>query len=185
MPEFHSNEIAESSRMKAIFLLADGFEDVQFFVPFYRLREEGVAVTVACAVDNHSATGLHGYVVEPDMPIPELNPSEYDVLVIPGGRSPEKLRLREEAVDLTRTFTQDGILVAAIGHGPQLLASAGALDGKSITCDPGIRDDMRFIAGAYRDEAVVVDGPMITARGNDELPEFCEQLVAALGIRAR
>lgn len=171
--------------MKALFLIADGFEDVQFFVPYYRFREEGVAITVACANDHRPATGLHGYAVEPDMPIPEINPSEYDVLVIPGGRSPERLRLREEAVDLARTFAQDGTLVAAIGHGPQLLSSAGALDGKSVTCDPSIRDDMRVVAAAYRDEAVVVDGPLITARGNDDLPAFCEQLVAALGIRAR
>jgi protease I len=171
--------------MKALFLIADGFEDVQFFVPYYRLREEGLGITVANATDHRPATGLHGYVVETDMPIPEINPSEYDVLVIPGGRSPERLRLREEAVDLARTFAQDGTLVAAIGHGPQLLSSAGALDGKSLTCDPGIRDDMRVVAAAYRDESVVVDGPLLTARGNDDLPAFCEQLVAALGIRAR
>src|SRR5262245_29723901 len=129
--------------MKALFLIADGFEDLQFFCPYYRLREDGVAVTIAAAVDNHSATGLHGYLVEPDMPVPELNPTEYDILVIPGGRAPEKLRLREEAVDVARTFVQDGSLVAAIGHGAQLLISAGALDGKSVTCDPGIRDDIR------------------------------------------
>jgi protease I len=171
--------------MKALFLVADGFEDVQFFAPYYRLREEGVSVTVVCAADHQTATGLHGYTVEPDMPIPEVNPSEYDVLVIPGGRAPEKLRLREEAVDLARTFAQDGTLVAAIGHGPQLLSSAGALDGKTVTCDPGIRDDMRAVAAAYRDEAVVVDGPLITARSNDDLPELCQQLVAVLGIGAR
>jgi protease I len=171
--------------MKALFLIADGFEDVQFFCPFYRLREDGVSVTVAAAVDNQPATGLHGYVIEPDMPIPELNPAEYDILIIPGGRAPEKLRLREEAVDLARTFVQDGSLVAAIGHGPQLLSSAGALDGKSATCDPGIRDDVRLAAAAYRDEGVVVDGPLITARGNDDLPEFCEQMIAALGARAQ
>src|SRR3954470_20459710 len=128
--------VAGTSRMKALFLLADGFEDVQFFTPYHRLREEGVAIPVACAADHQPATGLHGYTVDPDMPIPELNPSEYDVLVIPGGRSPERLRLREEAVDLARTFAQDGTLIAAIGHGPQLLSSAGALDGKSLTCDP-------------------------------------------------
>ncbi|MBO0697283.1 MAG: DJ-1/PfpI family protein, partial [Zavarzinella sp.] len=153
--------------MKALFLIADGFEDVQFFCPYYRLREEGVAVTVAAAADNRPATGLHGYVVEPDMPVPEVNPSDYHLLVIPGGRAPERLRLREETVDLTRTFAQDGTLVAAIGHGPQLLLSAGALDGKSATCDPGIRDDVRSVAGSYRDEGVVVDGPLITARGSD------------------
>jgi protease I len=173
------------SFMKALMLVADGFEDLQFFCPYYRLREEGYSITIAAADDHRPATGLHGYVVEPDMPIPELNPSEYDILIIPGGRSPEKLRLREEAVDLARTFVQEGTLVAAIGHGPQLLLSAGALDGKSVTCDPGIRDDVRIAAAAYRDDGVVVDGPLITARGNDELDGFCEQLVAALGARTR
>jgi deglycase len=171
--------------MKALFLIADGFEDLQFFCPYYRLREDGVAVTVAAAVDNQPVKGLQGYVVEPDMPIPELNPSEYDMLVIPGGRAPERLRLREEAVDVARTFVQDGALVAAIGHGPQLLISAGALDGKSVTCDPGIRDDIRSVAGTYRDEAVVVDGPLITARGNDELPAFCEQIISAIWAKSR
>lgn len=171
--------------MKALFLIADGFEDVQFFCSYYRLREESVSVIVAAAVDDRPVTGLHGYVVEPDMLIPEVNPSEYVLLVIPGGRAPERLRLREEAVDLTRTFAQDGSLVAAIGHGPQLLLSAGALDGKSATCDPGIRDDVRSVAGSYRDEGVVVDGPLITARGNDELPHFCERIVAALATRSR
>ena len=171
--------------MKALFLIADGFEDLQFFCPYYRLREEGVSVTVASAVDNRPAVGLHGYVIEPDMPIPELNPSEYDILVIPGGRSPERLRLREEAVDVARTFAQDNTLIAAIGHGPQLLLSAGVLDGKSLTCDLGIRDDVRLVAGAYRDEGVVVDNSLITARGSDELPYFCEQMVVALGARAQ
>lgn len=158
--------------MKALFLIADGFEDLQFFCPYHRLLEEGVEITIACAIDNRPATGLHGYVVEPDMPIPEVSPSEYDLLVIPGGRSPEKLRLREEAVDVTRTFVQDGPLVAAIGHGAQLLLSAGALDSKAIACDPGIRDDIRVASGQYRDEGVITDGPLLTARRNDELAEF-------------
>lgn len=171
--------------MKALFLVADGFEDVQFFTTFYRLREEGLAVTIAAANDSQPATGLHGYTVEPDMPIPELSPSEYDVLVVPGGRAPERLRLREEAVDLARTIAQDGTLIAAVGHGPQLLLSAGVVDGKNVTCDPGIRDDMRAAGASYRDEAVVMDGILLTARGNDDLPEFCDRLVAAIRARAR
>ena len=171
--------------MKALFLIADGFEDIQFFYPYYRLQEEGISVTVAAAVDNKPAIGLHGYVVEPDMPIPELSPSEYDILVIPGGRSPEKLRLREEAVDVARTFFQDGSLIAAVGHGAQLLMSAGALDGRLVACAAGIRDDIRSASAAYRDEGVIVDGTLITARGNDDLPGFCEQIVAALVAKAR
>src|SRR5271155_4402472 len=117
--------------MKALILLADGFEDVQLFCPWYRLLEEGVRVTIA----SHSGqplVGLHGYRVEPDMPIHEVNPSEYDLLVVPGGTSPEKLRQREGAVGVTRTFMEEGRLVAIIGHGAQLLISAGSVDGRAL-----------------------------------------------------
>lgn len=171
--------------MKALFLIADDFEDLQYFCPYFRLREEGGSVTVVSPEEEDAVFGLHGYAVVPDAPIQNVTPSDYDVLVIPGGRSPETLRLSEEAVDLARTFVQDGILVAAIGHGAQLLISAGALDGKTVTCEPSIRDDVRGAGGSYRDEAVVVDGLMITARGTDELHLFCESILAVLGARSR
>ncbi|WP_020474013.1 type 1 glutamine amidotransferase domain-containing protein [Zavarzinella formosa] len=171
--------------MKALFLIADGYEDLQFFHPYYRLREEGITVTVAAATNAQSAEGLHGYTVEPDMPIPELSPNEYEILIVPGGRSPEKLRLREEAVNLVRMFAQDGGIVAAIGHGTQLLISAGVLDNKLATGDPGIRDDIRNADAGYRDEGVIVDGNVITCRGNPDLPLFCEQMLAAISTRVK
>jgi protease I len=170
--------------MKALILIADGFDDVQLFCPWFRLQEEGVHVTVTSPT-SQIVTGSHGYRVEPDMPIHELNPSEYELLLIPGGSSPEKLRLREEAVDVARTFMEEERLVAAIGHGAQLLISAQALDGHSVTCVPGIRDDVRAAGANYRDEAVVADGHLITGRGLNDLPQFCQQIVAALESRAR
>jgi protease I len=169
--------------MNVLILIADGFEDLELFAPWYRLQEENVAVTLA-SPNGQVATGLHGYRVEPDMPIRELNPTEYDLLLIPGGRAPEVLRLREEAVDIARTFAGEGRWIAALGHGLQLMLSAGALDGKTVTCAAGIRDDIRIAGASYRDEAVVVDGCLITGRGPDDLPQFCHQLVAALSVRA-
>ena len=169
--------------MKALILVSDGFEDLTLFLPWYRLREEGVDVRLASPL-MHALTGLHGYRIEPDVRIHEVNPAEYDILVIPDGTAVAKLRQREEAVDVTRTFMQDGgSRVAAIGHGPQLLISAGILDGRNVTCDPAIRDDVRAAGANYRDEAVVRDGNLITARSADELPAFCQMLVSSLGIR--
>jgi len=168
--------------MKALILLADGFEDLQLFCPWYRLQEEGVRVTVASS-SGHALVGLHGYRVEPDMPIHEVNPSEYDLLLVPGGASPEKLRQREGAVDLTRTFMDDGRVVAIIGHGAQLLISAGAVDGRSLTCASGIRDDVRFAGGIYREESVIVDGSLISSRNSEDLPQFCQQLIACLAAK--
>src|SRR5262245_6853423 len=154
--------------MKALILLADGFDDVQFFCPWFRLREEGVEVTLA-SPSGKAVTGLHGYQVASDMPLREVNPSEYDLLLIPGGYAPERLRLREEAVDIARTFMEEDRRVAAVCRGPQLLISAGALHGRHATCAPGIRDDLRAAGASYHDESVVTDGNLITCRGHEEL----------------
>jgi protease I len=170
--------------MTALILVADGFEDLTLLLPWYRLREEGVEVKLASPL-MHALTGQHGYRVEPDLRIHEANPTEYDLLVIPDGPACESLRLREAAVDVTRTFVQDARLVAAIGHGPQLLLSAGTLDGRVVTCAPGIRDDVRAAGAAYRDEAAVLDGTLLTGRGPDDLPAFCKQLVRLTRAMAR
>ena len=83
--------------MKALILIADGFDDLQLFCPYYRLLEEGVAVTIA-SPRGHKAVGLRGFPIEADTPLAAVDPTEYDLLVIPGGQSPERLRLREEAI---------------------------------------------------------------------------------------
>lgn len=162
--------------MKALFLLADGFEDLTLFLPWYRLVEAGVDVTLAspwmCGL-----VGTHGYRVEPDVPLHEINPAEYDLLVIPDGPAAEKLRILEEAVAVVRTFAQDS-RVAASGHGAQVLLSAGVLDGRAVTCAPGIRDDVRAAGAIYQDEATVTDGNFLTGRGPDDLASFCRELAS-------
>ncbi|MFM8273925.1 MAG: type 1 glutamine amidotransferase domain-containing protein [Gemmata sp.] len=167
--------------MKALILAADGFEDLTLFLPWYRLREADVGVRLACPM-MHAVTGLHGYAVEPDLAIHDVNPAEYDLLLIPHGPAAERLRQREEAVDVARTFIEDGMKVAAIGHGAQLLISAGALDGRRVTCSHGIRDDVRAAGAVYRDAAVVADGNLLTCRGADDLPAFAAALMAQLGL---
>ena len=162
--------------MNALILVANGFEDLTLFLPWYRLREDGADVRLASPL-MHGLTGQHGYHVEPDFPIHEVNPADYDILIIPDGVSSERLRLREEAVDVARTFMQEGMRVAAIGHGAQLLISAGTLDGRLVTCAPGIRDDVRAAGAVYRDEGVLQDGNLLTCRGADDLPAFCKALV--------
>ncbi len=163
--------------MKALILIADGFEDLEMFYPWYRLREEGIEVTIA-APGGQTVSGQHGYKIEPDMPIRELNPGEYDLLVIPGGASPERLRLREEAVDVARTFMDEDRRVGVIGRGIQLLISAGALNGRQATCAPALRDDLRAAGGSYHDESVVSDGQLLSCSGGDTLPAFCRRLLA-------
>jgi protease I len=165
--------------MQALILVADGFEDLTLFLPWYRLKEEGVDVALASTLMTQ-LSGLHGYRVEPDLPIHAVNPADYELLLIPDGTAAEKLRLREEALSVTRTFMDDGNRVAVIGHGPQVLISSGCLDGRTVTCSAGIRDDVRMAGAVYRDESTILDTGLLTARGPDDLPEFCRRMMALL-----
>jgi protease I len=167
--------------MKALMFVDDEFEDLTLFLPWYRLREEGIDVRLA-SPRMHILTGIHGYEVEPDTTIHEVNPADFDMLFIPDGAAVERLRVREEAVDVARTFMQEGMRVAAFGHGPQLLISAGALDGRRVTCTPGIRDDVRAAGAVYRDEAVVIDGNLLTGRSRDDLPAFAQTFIHMLQL---
>lgn len=165
--------------MRALILLADGFDDLTLFLPWYRLKEEGVDTTVAAPLMT-AVTGKHGYRVEPDTTIQDVSTDDFDLLVIPHGSCAEKLRLLGEAVDVARTMVQDGQVVASIGHGAQLLISAGTLDARTVTCSAGIRDDVRAAGATYRDESTILDGNLLSCRGADDLPEFCRRLVALL-----
>ncbi len=169
--------------MKSLILAADGFEDLELFCPLYRLQEEGVDVTVATPL-GQAVTGTRGYRAAANSPLSEINSAEYDLLIVPGGGSPERLRLREEAVAAARMFMEEGRRVAVLSKGPQLLISAGALNGRQLTSAPGIRDDLRAAGAFYRDDAVVLDGNLLSCRGIADLPEFCRQLIALLAVRA-
>src|SRR5207247_10118697 len=113
-------------------------------------------------------------------PSRQTTPDDHHSLGLPRGASPERLRLREEAVDVARTFMDADCPVAAIGHGPQLLISAGSLDGKLATSARGIGDDLRVTGAHIVDVGTVRDGHLLTCRGNDDLAEFCRQPVSLL-----
>ena len=107
---------------------------------------------------------------------PELNPAEYEWLVIPGGACSEKLRLREEVLDIARTQIEDGRKVASIGRGVQVLLSAGAIDAKRIACPHAIRDDIRASGGIWVDVPSVVEGNLHSCRSWQDLPHWFQTL---------
>ena len=105
---------------------------------------------------------------------------DFDAIVIPGGHAPEKMRMRHAMVDLVRDAMDAGKPVAAICHGPQLLISANAVRGRTITCWPSIAIDVKNAGGLYVDKPVVVDGPVITSRKPDDIPFFSDAVIGAL-----
>jgi protease I len=166
--------------MRAIVLVADGFQDEEVSEPTAFLRAEGMDILHA-GVKPGTARGQHGrHEVEVETAAVAADPDEFDLLLIPGGSAPERLRVDDGVLQFVRAWFEAGRATAAICHGPQVLISAGVLAGRTVTCFAGIRDDVRLAGARYRDKTVVVDGRLVTSRVPDDLPRFNEALLGVL-----
>ncbi|ACS33571.1 deglycase PfpI [Thermococcus gammatolerans] len=165
--------------MKVLFLSANDFEDVELIYPLHRIREEGHEVYIA-SFERGRITGKHGYSVEVHLRFDEVDPDEFDALVLPGGRAPERIRLNEKAVAIAKKMFEDGKPVATICHGPQILISAGVLKGRKGTSYAGIKDDMINAGVKWVDEPVVVDGNWVSSRHPEDLYAWMREFVRLL-----
>ena len=161
--------------MKALMITANAFEDMEVFYPFYRLKEQGWDVTVT-APQMATVTGKHGYQMPVDDVFSEVNPEEYDLLLIPGGKAPEEVRLNKDAIKIVDHFFSKNKPVGSICHGVQVLISAGKAKGRTATCWKGVKDDYIAAGGKYTDAEVVVDGNLVSSRMPDDLPAFMKEV---------
>ncbi|MHB1162896.1 MAG: type 1 glutamine amidotransferase domain-containing protein [Chloroflexota bacterium] len=180
-------------------LVANEFEDIELFYPLIRLSEEGAKIVVGTVplgfhprpfVADKPITGRFGLTIPAPWlregnrytmrPVSKLQMAEIDAVVIPGGFCPDNLRRDPAAVALVREAAAAGKVVAAICHGPWLLCSAEVIHGRKVTGFLSIRDDVVHAGGEWVDAPVVQDGPIITSRTPDDLPEFCQAIIAAL-----
>jgi len=167
--------------MRIAVLVADLFEDVELWYPYYRLLEAGHSVDlVGCETDT-THTGKQGTSVTTTAAASSADPADYDAVVVPGGFSPDYMRRCQPMVDLVREVGEAGKPVAAICHGPWMLASAGLTQGRKVTSYPSIRTDLANAGGEWVDEEVVHDGNLITSRRPDDLPAFMREVVSTLG----
>jgi protease I len=140
-----------------------------------------VTVTIAGPTAGAEYRGKRGAaVVKADVSAGSVRVTDIDALIIPGGHAPDKMRMRHAMVDLAREAMAAGKPVAAICHGPQLLISANALRGRTLTCWPSIAIDVKNAGGLYVDKPVAEDGNLITSRKPDDVPVFSEAILRAL-----
>lgn len=165
--------------MKILILSADNFEDSELLVPYYRFLEEGFQVVIA-SMKKETITGKHGYEVAVDKTLEEVEPDRYDLLLLPGGKAPKTLRNQRAAQEIARKFFAAGKPVAAICHGPQVLVSAGLLNGRKATCYRTVAAELEEAGAQHLNREVVVDGNLVTARQPADIPAFMREIMKML-----
>jgi protease I len=167
--------------VKSVAILAeDDYEDLELWYPYYRLLEAGHEVKVIGSGRKTVFASKHGYEVRAEMNASDVDSADFDAVVIPGGFAPDRLRRVPAVNELVRRMFKEGKVVAAICHAPSVLISANVLKGRKVTCFVSIKDDVMNAGARYKDEAVVVDGNLITSRFPADLPEFMKALLRAL-----
>lgn len=158
----------------------DVYEDLELWYPKIRLEEEGWQVTVAGPEAGRTYRGKNGYPCTADSAIADVEAESFDALLLPGGFAPDKLRRDARVLALTRAFDQAQKPIAFICHAGWICISADILRGKQATSTVGIRDDMRNAGAEWRNEALVVDGHLISSRTPHDLAAFAKALVDKL-----
>jgi protease I len=186
---------------KILMLVGDYVEDYEAMVPFQMLLMVGHQVDAVCPGKKagesvrtavHDFEGDQTYSEKPghrftlNATFAEVKPESYDALVIPGGRAPEYLRLNPKVIEMVRTFAKAGKPIAAICHGPQILAAAGVLEGRSCSAYPAVGPEVTVAGGKFQSIAVdkaYVDGNLVSAPAWPAHPEWIAKFLQVLGSK--
>lgn len=162
------------------YFVAQEVEDLEYWVPLMRLREEGARV-ISIGLTTQTVRGKHGLEMTPDISIDEApRADELDGLVIPGGWAPDKLRRSQKVLQLVRDMDAQGKIIGTICHGGWVPISAGIMRGRKAVGSTGIKDDIINAGGTWVNEAAFREGHMVWGRVVEDIPDFCRELVAAL-----
>lgn len=164
---------------RVVVLVAEGFEDLEYWVTVMRLREEGAEV-ISVGPDLEPVHGKNALSAQADARASDVDASELDGVVIPGGWAPDKLRRYPEITGLVREVHEAGKTVGIICHGGLVAISAGIVKGVSATGSLGIKDDLENAGATWMDKPAFREGNLVWGRVVPDIPAFCRELVAAL-----
>ena len=184
-PASTTRDVDAPSRRVAV-LLGPDFEDSEFETPRTTLMQLGHRVDVIGREAGEDLQGKRRIVTAtPQYAAGDVDPDDYDLVLVPGGYSPDRLRLDDDVIRFLRGAAASGTPIAAICHAGSLLIEAGLVEGRRVTSWPSIRTDLENAGAHWVDDDVVFDDVLITSRSPDDLPAFVEAIVAALGDSAR
>ncbi len=171
------------------FLFTEGVEQSELLEPLHAVESAGAESTLVSLgggvvqMFNHHDRGDR---IEAEYSVAEVDPSDFDGLVLPGGvANPDALRANKEAVEFVRGFFNQGKPVGVICHGPWALIEADVVRGRTLTSWPSLQTDLRNAGANWVDEEVHVDSGLVSSRKPEDLPRFCKKLVETLAQGAR
>lgn len=166
--------------LRVAYLIGPGFEDLEFWVPYMRLQEEGADVTIVGLKSNEPYDGKGGLQARSEASIDEVDPDDFDGLVIPGGWAPDKLRRSEAIKSFVRSIYKSGKIVGMICHAGLVGISAGIVQGHEATGSEGIKDDLINAGAVWKDLPAFRSKNLVWGRVVADIPDFCKELVQAL-----
>lgn len=162
------------------YFLEEGFEDLEFWVPLMRLREEGAVVTVVGVKADKTVHGKNALTATSEVAAETVSANDFDAVVVPGGWAPDKLRRYPAITSLVRTTYEQGKIVGMICHAGLVGISAGIVQGHRATGSLGIKDDLVNAGATWVDEPAFRDGNIVWGRVVEDIPAFCRELVKAI-----
>jgi protease I len=166
--------------LKVVCLIANDFEDLELWYPILRLREEGITVHLIGDKAKEKYIGKYGVPAYSDYSFDDINISDYDAILVPGGWAPDKLRRNPKVIEMVKYMDNKKRPVGMICHAGWVLISAKILNGKRVTSTPGIKDDMENAGAKWFDMPVVVDDNIVSSRRPADLPEYMKEFIKLL-----
>ena len=161
-------------------LVAEGVEDLEYYVPLMRLQEEGAKV-LSAGMGLMPVKGKNGLIITPDITIESLKASELYALILPGGWAPDKIRRYVIVKNLVKEMDTANKVIGIICHGGSIAISAGIIKkGQRATGSLGIKDDLINAGAVWADEAAFREGNQVWGRVVADIPDFCREFVKAL-----
>ncbi len=165
---------------KIAMFIEEGFEDLEFWVPVMRLREEGAKVTIVGVEANKSFHGKNALTARSEVAAGDVSANDFDAVVVPGGWAPDKLRRYPAVTNIVRDAYAQKKIVGMICHAGLVGISANIVRGHRSTGSLGIKDDLLNAGATWVDEPAFRDGNIVWGRVVEDIPAFCRELVTAI-----
>ncbi|GGK28085.1 protease [Caldalkalibacillus thermarum] len=182
---------------KVLILTGDAVEALEVFYPYYRCLEEGLECTIASPTKKKLQTVVHdfephmetfseklAYGIESHASVDDINPADYDGLILPGGRAPEYIRMNPKVQEITKHFLETKKPLAVICHGALILTTIREhVQGRELTAYTACRPEVEAAGATYIEEPLHVDGNIVSANAWPDLPGFMREFFKKLGVK--